>query len=183
VKRLIVPTVASVAGLALLGLLAYGVTHQAPSRTLDEGVSSGHPLPAPEAKRSLPELTGGGSASLASYRGKVVILNFWASWCAPCQHEAPMLETAQRSLLSHDATVLGVTYEDNTSDSLGFAHRYRLTYPNLRDVTGSFGHAYGTDQIPESFVIDRDGRVVAISRGEVTKPFLERAISVADARS
>jgi cytochrome c biogenesis protein CcmG/thiol:disulfide interchange protein DsbE len=182
-KRLIVPAVASILGLALLGLLVYGVTHQSPSRTLDEGVRSGHPLPAPEVKRSLPELSGGGSASLASYRGKVVILNFWASWCAPCQQEAPMLEAAQHALGSHDATVLGVTYEDNTNDSLGFARRFHLTYPNLRDVTGSFGHAYGTDQIPESFVIDRAGRVVAISRGEVTKPFLERAISIADARS
>ncbi len=182
-KRLIVPTLASIFGLALLALLIYGVTHQSPSRTLDEAVASGHWPAAPEAKHSLPALTGGGSTSLASYGGKVVILNFWASWCEPCQHEAPMLERAQHTLESHGGTVLGITYEDATSDSLGFARRYHLTYPNLRDVTGSFAHSYGTDQLPESFVINRAGHIVGISRGEVTEPFLERAIKLADESS
>jgi cytochrome c biogenesis protein CcmG/thiol:disulfide interchange protein DsbE len=180
VKRLIVPTLASLFGAALLALLVYGVTHQAASRTLDEAVQSHRYRVAPEAKRSLPALSGGYGAPLASYAGKVVLLNFWASWCAPCEQEAPLLERAQRALEHHDATVLGVTYKDITSDSLEFVHRYHLTYPSLRDATGSFAEAYGTDQLPESFVIDRSGKVVAISRGEVDEQFLEHAVKLAE---
>jgi cytochrome c biogenesis protein CcmG/thiol:disulfide interchange protein DsbE len=180
VKRLIVPTVASLLGAALLGLLVYGVSHQAASRTIDEAVADGRLPRAPEAGRMLPALTGGGVGSLAGYGGKVVILNFWASWCEPCQVEAPELERAQHDLARHGGTVLGVAYEDATPDSLGFVRRFGLTYPNLRDATGSFAHAYGTDRLPESFVIDRSGRIAAVSRGEVGRPFLERAVRLAE---
>ena len=105
--------------------------------------------------------------SLASLRGKVVVLNFWASWCEPCQVEAPLLERVQSSLRQHDGTVLGVTYLDASPDSQSFVRRYHLTYPNLRDNNGTFARSYGTDQLPESFIINRQGRIVAISRGEI----------------
>jgi cytochrome c biogenesis protein CcmG, thiol:disulfide interchange protein DsbE len=180
VKRLLVPILASLVGAAFLGLLAYGVAHQSPSRTLDEAVAEGRQPQPPEATRALPTLTGGARATLASYRGKVVILNFWASWCPPCQHEAPELERMQHELQRHDGTVLGVTYEDNTSDSLRFVHEHHLTYPNLRDVTGNFVRAYGTDQLPESFLVDRAGRITKIERGEVGQPFLEHALKLAE---
>jgi cytochrome c biogenesis protein CcmG/thiol:disulfide interchange protein DsbE len=183
VKRLIVPALASIFGAALLGLLVYGVTHQAASRTLDEAVKSTRWPAAPEAKRSLPGLSGGRGATLASYGGKVVVLNFWASWCAPCEQEAPLLERAQSVLERHDATVLGVAFKDNTSDSLEFVRRYHLTYPSLRDASGSFAQSYGTDQLPESFVLDRSGKIVAISRGEVENRFLEKAIRLAESTS
>ena len=109
-----------------------------------------------------------------------MVLNFWASWCEPCQTEAPLLERAQRQLARHGGTVLGVTYLDASPDSQGFVKRFHLTYPNLRDNRGSFAHAYGTNQLPESFIIDRQGRVVAISRGEIGQPFLNRALSLAE---
>jgi cytochrome c biogenesis protein CcmG, thiol:disulfide interchange protein DsbE len=183
VKRLLVPTIASVCGAALLGLLIYGVSHQAASRTLDEAVALRNWPRAPEARHPLPALSGDGRADLASYAGKLVVLNFWASWCAPCEQEAPLLERAQRVLERHDATVLGVTYKDITSDSLAFVRRYDLTYPTLRDATGSFAQSYGTDQLPESFVIDRAGKVVAISRGEVDERFLAQAVRLAESQS
>lgn len=179
-KRLLVPVLASVCGAALLGLLIYGVSHQAASRTLDEAVALRHWPPAPEPRHSLPALSGDVRADLASYAGKLVVLNFWASWCEPCEQEAPMLERAQRVLAHHDATVLGVTYKDITSDSLDFVRRYHLTYPTLRDATGDFAQSYGTDQLPESFVIDRSGKIVAISRGEVDERFLANAVRLAE---
>ena len=90
-----------------------------------------------------------------------------------------MLEHAQSRLERRAGTVLGVTYLDASPDSLSFARHYHLTYPNLRDDEGVFAHAYGTNQLPESFIIDRQGKVVAISRGEIDQSFLNRAIALA----
>ncbi len=179
-KRLFIPVIVGVIGAALVGLLIYGIATQAPSRSLDEAVKRDSYPQAPSASHMLPRLSGAGSESLAHYRGKVVVLNFWASWCEPCQEEAPLLERAQRSLAHHDGTVLGVTYLDVTPDSLSFVKRYHLTYPNLRDTTGEFTHSYGTNQLPESFVINREGHIVAISRGEIDEAFLNRAVSLSE---
>jgi peroxiredoxin len=73
-----------------------------------------------------------------------------------------------------------VTYKDASPDSLSFVRRYRITYPNLRDASGEFAHSYGTNELPESFVIDRYGHIVAISRGEASEGFLQRAVSLAE---
>ena len=179
-RRRALPILASLAGACLVGLLIYGVTSQSASRTLDELVARGRHPRAPGATRPLPVLGAGGVSSLASLRGKVVVLNFWASWCEPCQVEAPLLERAQSRLERHGATVLGVTYLDASPDSQSFARRYHLTYPNLRDNNGAFAHAYGTDQLPESFIIDRRGDIVALSRGEIGEAFLNRALALAE---
>ena len=179
VKRRLLPIVASLAGACLVGLLVYGVTAKSASRTLDDRVAHGERPAAPDAARALPVLGGHGESSLATLRGKVVVLNFWASWCEPCQVEAPLLERAQARLLKAGGTVLGVAYLDATPDSKAFVARFHLTYPNLRDNDGAFAHSYGTDQLPESFVIDRSGGVVAISRGQIGQRFLDRAIALA----
>ncbi len=179
-KSRVLPIAVSVVGVCLIGLLIYGVSHQAASRTLDEQVAQGrHPL-APQAARPLPILDGRGESSLGALRGKVVVLNFWASWCEPCQVEAPLLERSQATLLRHGGTVLGVTYLDASPDSQAFVRRFHLSYPNLRDNDGVFAHAYGTNQLPESFIIDRQGHVTAVSRGEIGQPFLQKALTLAE---
>jgi cytochrome c biogenesis protein CcmG/thiol:disulfide interchange protein DsbE len=174
-----VPILISVAGACLIGLLIYGISTQSASRTLDTEVHEGHRPAAPDAAALLPVLGGHGTGSLASQRGKVVLLNFWASWCQPCEREAPLLEQAQATLRRYHGTVLGVTYKDATPDSENFVRQFHLTYPSLRDGTGSFASTYGTDQLPESFIVDRYGRVVALYRGEIGKEFIEKAIAVA----
>ncbi|MGH2865609.1 MAG: redoxin domain-containing protein [Solirubrobacteraceae bacterium] len=180
VKRRVLPSIVTLVGACLIALLIYGLSAQAPNRTLDELVVEKRYPVAPNAQRSLPVLGAGGRESLASLRGKVVLLNFWASWCEPCQMEAPLLESAEHRLEGHDAAVLGVTYLDASPDSESFVRRFHLTYTNLRDNTGSFAHSYGTDQLPESFVIDRQGRIVAISRGEIGTAFVNRAVALAE---
>ena len=75
--------------------------------------------------------------------------------------------------------MLAVSYLDASPDSAAFVRRYHLTYPQLRDGDGSFARAYGTNQLPETFVIDRAGHIVAISRGEVSANFLDRALAKA----
>jgi len=178
-KRPTLPILATLAGACLVALLIYGVSAQSASRTLDDQVAQGQRPHAPDASLALPVLDGSGTSSLAAFRGKVVVLNFWASWCQPCEAEAPLLERAQRQLERHAGTVLGVTYLDASPDSHGFVRHHRITYPNLRDNDGTFAHSYGTDQLPESFVVDRSGRIVAISRGEIDQGFLNRAIALA----
>jgi cytochrome c biogenesis protein CcmG, thiol:disulfide interchange protein DsbE len=180
VRRLLPPILATLVGACLVGLLIYGVSAQSTSRTLDELVSKGQRPRAPDAARPLPDLGGGGEESLASFRGKVVVLNFWASWCEPCQVEAPLLQRVQNRLAGEDGTVLGVAYEDASPDSQSFVRRYHLSYPNVRDIDGGFAHSYGTNQLPETFVINRAGNVVAISRGQVDQAFLNHAIVLAE---
>ena len=83
-------------------------------------------------------------------------MNFWASWCDTCIAEAPLIERAQRSLAASGAgTVVGIDYKDVSSQARGYIAQHGLTYPNLRDIDGSFASAYGTAALPETFVLDR----------------------------
>ena len=178
-KRAGPPFLAVAAAAALIALLVYGVASRGEDRTLDDKVANGRFPTAPD--RRLPVLGGTESRTLASYRGKVVVLNFWASWCDPCRDEAPLLEAAHRRLAGR-GTVLGVTYRDTSSDARQFIRRHRLTYPSLRDVDGKLGQDYATKALPETFVLDRRGRIVAISRGVVTARFLIDAVDRAARR-
>ena len=135
-----------------------------------------HPL-APDARMQLPILGSSGSRSLHSFRGKVVILNLFASWCAPCTRETPILEQAQKHIRGRRATVLGVTYLDNPAASRAFVRASHITYPVLRDVTGRFVPSFKGDYVPETFVIDRRGRIVAAHEGELSPRWLIRTLA------
>lgn len=178
--KLSIPTaVASLAGACVIAVLVYGVANQAPNRSLDEALAHGERPKAPDVTRELPALTGGGQRSLSSYKGKVVLLNFWASWCTGCEEEAALLEHAERRLKRDGATVLGVSFQDTTKDSLGFMKRYDVTYPSVHDVSGEFASAFGTKQLPESFLIDRAGHIADIERGPIGPAFVKRALRLA----
>ncbi|HZU40452.1 MAG TPA: TlpA disulfide reductase family protein [Solirubrobacteraceae bacterium] len=175
-RRLLIPGVALLAAAALLGLLAFGVSHQGTSSSIDAQVAHGKRPPAPGARVALPILGASGRESLADLRGKVVVLNVFASWCQPCAAEAPILEREQRLLAGHDATILGVTYLDNSSDSESFVHRWHITYPVIRDVSGSFVRGFGTTGVPETFVIDRRGRIAALRRFQLDGSWLAQTL-------
>jgi cytochrome c biogenesis protein CcmG, thiol:disulfide interchange protein DsbE len=165
-----------VLGAALVSLLVYGIVARRDDTSLDSAVKKGQLPAAPGSGVLLPTLDGSSRQSLAALRGKVVVLNFWASWCPPCEDEAPVLERAQRKLASSGGTVLGVTYKDDASSSRDFMRKHRLSYPSLRDDRLDLAPKYGTTKLPETFVLDKRGRVVAMSRGEVSQDFLTRAI-------
>lgn len=180
VRRNLLPIFSTLLGLGLIGLLIYGVSHQAANRTLDELVAKDERPLAPDATHAMPILGSTTTSSLAAYKGKVVLLNLWASWCSTCQEEAPLLARTQSTMLKHNSTILGVTDEDAAPDSQSFVAKYHLTYPNLRDTDEAFVHAYGTVQLPESFIVNRQGRIVAIERGPIGSAFVNRALTLAE---
>ena len=175
-RRFILPGLVTAAAVAVLALLTFGVSNQNDTSSIDTRVDNGKFPVAPNARQALPLLGTGGRASLADFRGKVVVLNVFASWCDPCQAEAPILAKEQPILAKHNATLVGVTYEDLSTASEQFAQRYHITYPVLRDVTGNFVRSFGATGVPETFVINRNGKIQALRRFPVTTQWLDQTL-------
>ena len=172
-RRVITLLVASLFSIALLALLGsqllvpaqnQGQTddnspligHRAPDFTL--AALSAHPAPA---------------IHLASFRGKPMMLNFWASWCDPCKHEAPLFEATWQQVQGQGIVFLGIDFEDRQSDALSFLQTYGITYPNVVDASGSVAINYGVTGVPETVFIDRHGVIVRKVIGELTEQTLE----------
>ena len=102
---------------------------------------------------------GGKPAQLADLRGKVVLLNFWFSSCPPCVEEAPSLDALQRKIAPLGGTVLGVSVDDNQDAYDQFLKTYNVDYPTYRDPSKQIPLSYGTTMYPETYVINRDGRI------------------------
>jgi len=169
-----VPIAAICVLVALLALLAYGLAQNEPDRSVDDALAAGERERAPELE--LPRLDGNGDGALADYRGQVVVLNFWASWCKPCKDESPLLEKWHKRMRDRGGTVLGVDMLDVTSRAEEFIDEYDLTYPMLKDKDGEGLERFGVAQYPETFVIDRQGRIAAVRRGPVDEDFMRSKV-------
>ena len=101
-----------------------------------------------------------GELTLSSLRGKAVVLNVWASWCIPCKEEAPFLEQVWRERREQGLVVVGLNAKDFRRDARRFMRRYELTFPVVFDGPGDALSGYGVTGFPETFVLDREGRVV-----------------------
>lgn len=175
-RRYLLPGLVAAAAVALVALLVFGIESEGVSGSLDGALTKGIRLAAPDQNVALPVLGSDKTETLAQLKGKVVVLNLFASWCTPCKAEAPILEQMQRQIHGQNATVLGVTYLDNTSDARQFVHQEHINYPVVRDVTGDFARAWGANGIPETFVIDRAGRVAALRRYQLAGNWLQQTV-------
>jgi thiol-disulfide isomerase/thioredoxin len=159
---------AVLAVLAIVGLLTFGLLSKGSS-----GVTVGDHAPT----SPLPRLEGGGQGSLSDYRGKWVLVNFWASWCDPCKEEAPDLQAFQERHGGASFTVLGIDSRDLSDDGRAFVERFSLTYPQLHDGDGDGAHEYGTTGFPENFLVDPRGKVRLVRIGPVTDEYLRKYVA------
>ncbi len=161
---------ACVAG--MLALLVWKLTHQ------QHAPAVGSVAPA----FTLPRLEGSGNLSLSSLRGRPVVLNFWASWCVPCKSEAVVLERDWNRYHGSGVVFIGVDNKDLASDARTFVSAHGLTFPMLQDGSGSVTSSYGISQVPETYILDRRGRIVAHIAGPITAAGFSRAFRSALAR-
>ncbi len=165
---------AVIAVLAVIALLGFGVLSKS-ERSLDVGEAA----PAPELEILAPEGSpeAGETASLADYRGQWVLVNTWASWCAPCEDESPDLVAFHREhSRGGDFTVLGVQTQDGTAEGLEFAEEFSLVYPSIRDGSGDYADDLGATGVPDSLLIDPEGNVAYIRRGQIDAEILEAEV-------
>ncbi len=177
-----------------LALLTYGLVAKADNAAIDDALVRGQTVPAPEFDLPWigsfalgPGLSGAVSSrfddhrvSLAELRGTPVVLNFWASWCPPCRTEQPVLE---RAWLNQEprgkALFLGVNMQDLTGDAEAYLREFGVGYPTVRDPSDATSRRYGATGLPETFFIDRGGRVVGHVVGAVSEGQLEAGVQAA----
>jgi len=113
---------------------------------------------------------------LSDQRGKVVVINFWASWCIPCRDEAPALQATWERYRDKGVILVGVDYADTDKDAREFIKEFGITYPNGPDIGIKIFSAYRTQGVPETFVIDQDGNIAQFLYAGVTEKQLGSAI-------
>lgn len=151
-------TLAVGAVVLFVALMAAGIV-----RSAQEQRKSG---PAPDF--TLP-LYGGGEITLSALRGQVVVLNFWASWCDPCRDEAPFLERAWRKRKDQGVMFIGIDYLDSEKEALAYLKEFDITYPNGPDLASKIAQKYRIRGVPETFIVDPEGRIVFFKPGPMTE--------------
>ena len=148
---------------ALLGLMGWGLVQDSVERP-----QIGDEVPdVPLAFFEGYEWDGAQTAMLSDMEGEIVVLNFWASWCVECTYEAADLEQTWRAYADQGVVFLGIAYTDIDSQSLEFLQEYGITYPNAPDFGAEISEAFQLTGVPETVIIDREGRVAISTIGPV----------------
>ena len=146
-----------VVSVGLLALLAFGLLSP----------KTGRPQVGEPAPSFTLTLFDGSKVSLSDLRGQLVVLNFWASWCSPCREEAPALESVWQAHRDEGVVFVGITYKDAAGASQAFMEEYGITYGNGVDTKSQISRAYGVTAVPETYIIDREGKVAWLHLGQV----------------
>jgi len=157
---------------ALLALLIWKVAHGNGGGVASK-IDKGHVVAAPNF--DLTRLDRPGRLRLESLRGKAIVLNFWASWCYPCNKEAKALERAWRGQDGH-VVFVGVDVNDLNSEARKFMRQHSVTYPIVHDNTYTMWNQYGLTYLPATFFVDPRGRVVGYYQGQLTGSLLQDGI-------
>jgi cytochrome c biogenesis protein CcmG, thiol:disulfide interchange protein DsbE len=150
-------------------LLGAGLGHDP---NLAPAVLEGRPAP----DFDLATIDGSQRVHLAELRGRVVVLNFWASWCVACQQEEGALGDAFQRYRDRGGTVVGVSFQDSATDASAYATAHRLPWPLLTDPGSRTGLAYGVTGLPETYFIGPDGRVAHKEAGPVTTALVQQEV-------
>jgi cytochrome c biogenesis protein CcmG/thiol:disulfide interchange protein DsbE len=107
----------------------------------------------------------GKQIDIKDLRGKVVVINFWASWCGPCEEEAVELEQTYQNFKDQDVVFLGVDFADTETEALAYLAKFNITYPNGPDLGTRISQAFRTRGVPETYIVGRDGMLVSVKIG------------------
>lgn len=118
---------------------------------------------APEFK--IPRLESKGMISLKQYRGKVVYVDFWASWCGPCRQSLPALNAIRKDYRKRGFEVIAINLDEEHDDAMEFLKEFPVAYPTARDTSGKVPEAYGLVGMPTAYLVDRKGKVQLVHEG------------------
>jgi cytochrome c biogenesis protein CcmG, thiol:disulfide interchange protein DsbE len=151
--------------LALLALLAWGL-RKAQAGPVDSGMAPDFSLTGFDSRK----------VTLSDLRGKVVVINFWASWCPPCREEAAYLEQTWRKYKDQDVIFIGVDYVDTEKEALAYIQEFDITYFNGPDIGTTISDAYNIQGVPETFFVSKSGELRGVHIGPLKTPELDQKI-------
>jgi cytochrome c biogenesis protein CcmG, thiol:disulfide interchange protein DsbE len=170
-RKMLIFGVVSLVNVGLIAFLLIQLLTPAATPVPDPIV--GHPAP-DFSLAVLGPATGKGALSLSDFKSKPIVLNFWASWCAPCKEELPLLESTWKQMQAQgkDVIFVGIDFQESSSAAASFLQQNGITYPAVLDANGSVASKYGITSLPDTFFINRNGTVISKELREITAQVL-----------